>query len=283
MATTWNNTDFERLLSDRNYIAAYQYLKSSRLEEPRYSEYSGRIVSAVLLELSRTNKRDDPERQVFLRSILAWIFRDIPGLASIYREQVRIAQGANDPVSGVYQGLRTLNDVAAGRKSVSEGIEEAFGRIRDLADRASEEFRDRYDELVGRGRSGENRAGEGGEDSGATDRAGGEQSRDRDVVNQFLESAERGITEGLHQLGNFFEAARRTAENEEGGGDGSGTHRPDESGQSDQSSQSDSSVHVESENGESIRVDIVDGDEQDSRQQKKSSSKRSQREDGNQS
>lgn len=243
----WTSTEFERLLSDRNYIAAYQYLKNARVEEPKYSEFAGRLVNSVMIELSRTNRRDDAERQAFLRSIIAWVLRDIPGLAPLYREQVRLSQGGGDPMSDVYRGIRNLNDVASGRKSISDGIEEAVDQLRGLTGKAAEELRERYEELVGRNRGPSPSDSEHPAEGDESDRVAGDRSTgDRDVVNNFLESAERGITEGLHQLGNFFEAARRRAEEE-----------------SEQDSKSDSSrTEDASDSAGTIRVDIVPDDEE---------------------
>lgn len=223
-------------MRDRNYIAAYQYIKMTRPPEPEFSEHAGELASAIIAELGKTNKREEPDRVVFLRSILAWVFRDIPGLSTLYREQLRGSGGIGDPMSEVYRGVRNLNDMAYGRKSVSEGIEDAFSQIRENVERVADQVRDRYNEYS---------------------RGGGarrpEEAGDRpDPVNDLLRSAEKGITQGLKQVGEFFENARRAAEQERN------------AAQSE-----DSNVHAEDESGADIRVDIVDEDNESSGSGKK--------------
>ncbi|HUX14591.1 MAG TPA: hypothetical protein VMW87_16300 [Spirochaetia bacterium] len=233
MNQTWDKTHFERLVSERNYIAAYQYIRMIRPAEPVYSEYAGTLVGAVIEELGRVNKREQPDRVVYLRSILAWIFRDIPGLSSLYREQLRGTGGTGDPVSEVYRGVRNFNDMASGRKSFSEGFEDAFQQIRDNVERTAEQIRERYSEFSKPSDGGNRGRPEGAGNGGRPD-----------VVNEFLRSAEKGITEGLKQVGEFFENARRSAERDRQTGDPSGSR--------------DSDVHAEDESGTTIRVDIVD-------------------------
>ncbi len=220
-------------MRERNYIAAYQYIRMVRPAEPAYSEYAGTLVGAVIEELGRINKREQPDRVIYLRSILAWIFRDIPGLSALYREQLRGTSGGGDPVSEVYRGVRNFNDVASGRKSFSDGFEDAFQQIRDNVERTAEQIRERYSEFSKQS-NGENRSKAEGAGSGGRP----------DVVNDFLRSAEKGITEGLKQVGEFFEHARRSAEKDRQ------TRDP--------SSSQDTEVHAEDESGTTIRVDIVD-------------------------
>lgn len=166
-----------RLMSDRNYLGAQLYLKDAELDDDERNELLGMLASGVVDELSRT-RRDDRERIVYLRSVLAWILREVPGLGSMYREQLRQVSGSNDLLSQFTRGIRNFGDVAAGRKSVGEGFNEA-------ADDARRNFEDVTDRM---------RSGESG-----------------DQVSEFLSSAERGIRQGLDQLGAFFRAM-----NEEG-------------------------------------------------------------------
>ncbi len=237
MNQNWDKSHFERLVRERNYIAAYQYIKMTRPPEPEFSEHAGALASSIIEELARTNKREEADRVVFLRSILAWVFRDIPGLSTLYREQLRGAGSGGDPMSEVYRGVRNLNDMANGRKSVSEGIEDAFHQIRENVERVADQVRDRYNEYS-----------RGGGTHGA------EESGERpDPVNDLLRSAEKGITQGLKQVGEFFENARRAAEQERQ------TPRSE-----------DSDVQAEDESGANIRVDIVDEENESADSGKKS-------------
>lgn len=163
-----------RLISDRNYLGAQLYLREAELESEERNELLGMLATAVVDELSRT-RRDDRERIVYLRSVLAWILREVPGLGSMYREQLRGASGGGDVVSQFARGLRTFGDVAAGRTSVSDAADEARHNFED----ATERFRS------------------------------GESS---EQVNDFLSSAEKGIRDGLDQLGAFFQAMNEERE-----------------------------------------------------------------------
>lgn len=170
-----------RLITDKNYLGAQLYLKQAELETEERNELLGMLAASVVDELSRT-RREDRERIVYLRSVLAWILREIPGLGSLYREQLRGAVGGADLLSEMARGFRNFGDVASGRKSVGDGLNEA-------ADDARRNFEDTAERF---------RSGESG-----------------DRVNEFISGAEKGIRQGLDQLGEFF---RVMNEEREGGG-----------------------------------------------------------------
>lgn len=166
-----------RLIADRNYLGAQLYLREAELERDERNELLGMLATAVVDELSRT-RREDRERVVYLRSVLAWILREVPGLGSMYREQLRGATAGGDVVSQFARGMRTFGDVAAGRTSFSDAADEARHNFED----ATERFRS------------------------------GESS---EQVNDFLSSAEKGIRDGLDQLGAFFRAMNEDRESHE--------------------------------------------------------------------
>jgi len=172
-----------RLIEESNHLGAYLYLKDTELERGEYVELVGILAGAVVEELSRT-RRDDRERLHYLRSILAWILRDVPGLGSIYREQLRESRGGGGFLSSVTRGIRNAGDVSSGRKSVSEGFEDA-----------AEDVRRNFESAADAVKSGE---------------AGSQ-------LNEFLGSAETGIRQGLDQLGEFFKTL-----NEQSGSSDSG-------------------------------------------------------------
>jgi hypothetical protein len=171
-----------RLIGERNFLGAYLYLKDADLERDEFVELVGLVAGSVVDELSRT-RREDRERVYFLRSILAWILRDVPGLGSLYREQLREGRGGTDWLSSVGRGFRNARDVASGKKSVSEGIGEA-----------AEDARRGFEDATDAWKSGE---------------AG---SR----LTEFLGNAEAGIRQGLDQFGEFL----RTLNEQSAPGDG---------------------------------------------------------------
>ncbi len=167
-----------RLIEERNFLGAQLFLKEAEIGEDERSELLGVLATAVVDELSRT-RREDRERLAYLRSVLAWILREVPGLGGLYREQLREVSGSTDAFADLRRGLRSFGDMAAGRKSVSEGLSEA-----------SDEARRRFDDAAEQLRS-------------------GEPSED---VADFLSAAEKGIRGGLDQLSALFRAMNDEAE-----------------------------------------------------------------------
>jgi hypothetical protein len=172
-----------RLIENSNHLGAYLYLKDAGLEHEEYVELVGELAGAVVNELSGT-RREDKERIYFLRSILAWILRDVPGLGSLYREQLRESRsGAGAGLLGsVARGVRNAGDVATGKKSVSEGLQDAAEDVRQNMEDAADSVK-----------SGE---------AGAK-------------LNEFLNSAETGVRQGLDQLGDFFRTLNEQSDDTE--------------------------------------------------------------------
>ncbi|MGI9257152.1 MAG: hypothetical protein ACR2PY_09495 [Salinispira sp.] len=135
---------FENLLSSRNYIGAAQYLKELLSEEilkkADYSAHTGRIVEAVVGDLDSARSDANRERTVYLRSILSWLLKDYPNLSSIYREQLRNASGSADIFPEMVRGIRNVEDIISGRKTVREGIEDASEPLDNLSKQAGELF-----------------------------------------------------------------------------------------------------------------------------------------------
>lgn len=133
---------FQELLEDGNYLGAAQFLREQDMNASRRGAYMGQVVQQVINDLGRARSKNDRERVVFLRSALAWMLKDFPGLASVYREQLRLANGGNDLFPDFARGVRNMGDVISGRKTVQEGVEDAQEPLESLADKASDFFRD---------------------------------------------------------------------------------------------------------------------------------------------
>jgi hypothetical protein len=130
---------FSRLTREGNFLGAGMMLKHRTLSEEDEAERAGELAGAIVEELSSLDRRQDKERILYLRSILAWLFRDIPGLSSLYREQLQAAEGApTGPMSDLYRNLRNFADVASGRKKFSEGAEETAENMRRNFEQATE-------------------------------------------------------------------------------------------------------------------------------------------------
>lgn len=142
MTTEERMKRIQDMISDGNYVAAYTAIKESHMDDLDRTELTGKLVARIVDELSRCTRREDRERAVYLRTLLSWIFRDVPGLSTLYREQLRLAHRAEgDLASGIYRNFRTISDVAGGRKSVAEGFEETAEQIRAGFEEAAENLR----------------------------------------------------------------------------------------------------------------------------------------------
>lgn len=122
--------EFDRLTGRGNFLGAYEYLKNSDLDKQQKTINSSELAAQIVDKLSAT-PRTDKEGAAFLRSVLLYMFRDYPGLASIYREQLRFAHGSAEPYTGLLRGMKNVADVASGKKSVEEGLEDAGQDIRE--------------------------------------------------------------------------------------------------------------------------------------------------------
>ncbi|MFP4376292.1 MAG: hypothetical protein ACLFP4_04550 [Spirochaetales bacterium] len=175
-----------RLIGEKNYLGAQLFLKQAELDQQERNELLGLLAAAIVDELSAT-RREDRERVTYLRSVLSWVLREVPGLGSTYREQLRDREGRQDLLADLSRGLRNVGDVARGRKSFTEGVQDAADDVRRNFEDAGERVR----------------SGEAGE-----------------RTNEFFSNAERGIKEGLDQLGSLFRSMTEQME-----------RRPDREGQ----------------------------------------------------
>lgn len=129
----------ERLLREKNYVGAYLTLREERIDPRGRNEYTGRIVERVMAELS--SGTISPERAKYLHSVAGWIFRDVPGLASLYREQLRSPTTRTNLLGDLVDGVRGVGDVLSGKRSLPDEVDgvvqDAKERIADSVDRAA--------------------------------------------------------------------------------------------------------------------------------------------------
>lgn len=111
-------------LEDQNYVAACLFIKKEEVPADARDEISGEVAKRVVDSLATEKNK---EKITYLRSILVWLFKDIPGLASVYREQIRLSTDYPNMMRDFMRGVRTFADVATGGESESLGekIDEA--------------------------------------------------------------------------------------------------------------------------------------------------------------
>lgn len=193
------------LLNDKNFLGAAQYLRELDLEKAERSARMGGVVSHVIQDLGRARSGGDRERVVYLRSVLAWLLKEYPGLAPIYREQLRIATGGGDVFPEFARGMRNMQDVFTGKKTVQEGMEDAAEPMESFAEQAGEFIKDglnqfgsffsRMNQNMNRDRS-EN--GEHAKDSGTSGDREEDEARPVDIN---IEDADDPLPHDIHDAG----------------------------------------------------------------------------------
>ena len=113
-------------LEEQNYVAACLFLKNEELPDGLRYEATGEVAKRVIDDLASEKNK---EKMIYLRSILVWLFKDIPGLASVYREQLRLASDNPNIVRDFMRGVRTFTGAAT-----AGGSETLGDRVDDLAD-----------------------------------------------------------------------------------------------------------------------------------------------------
>ncbi len=135
-----NQERIENLMQQKNFLSAVLLLQESQLDTAVKHELLGRIAEQVVTEIDAT-RREQRERRVFLRSLLQMIFREVPGLAAVYRDQVRAVTGEGDPMQQMYKNVKNWSDVASGRKSVRDGMDDTAESVRQGFEEAGESVR----------------------------------------------------------------------------------------------------------------------------------------------
>ena len=127
--SAFDESRFDGLIRDENWLGAWTYLKTTVIDRTEEGIRIGILANGLQHALTDARHADDKEKMSYLRSLLAWMLRDYPGLASLYREQVR-----PNNLPGIPDGLqdiwRDFNDILAGRKTLDENFKE---RMRDAS------------------------------------------------------------------------------------------------------------------------------------------------------
>ena len=104
-------------LEDKNYVAACLYVKNEEIPDDTKYEITGEVATRVIDDLAVEKNK---EKILYLRSIMVWLLKDVPGLAAAYREQLRLASGSQRIMRDFLNGVRTFADVTTG--GVSESV-----------------------------------------------------------------------------------------------------------------------------------------------------------------
>lgn len=145
---------FASLLAEGNHLGAWVLIKQSGLDRTEEGILIGQLANGLISMIADARGHDNKEKQAYLRSLLSYMLKDWPGLASLYREQVRQALPSFVP-ENLQDLWQEFSDVMSGRKTLDESMrqrmEEAgqkareFGvdmdPLKDFARDAEREFR----------------------------------------------------------------------------------------------------------------------------------------------
>ncbi len=149
-------------LEDRNYIAASLFLKNEEIPDDTRYEITGEVAARVVLDLASEKNK---EKILYLRSILVWLFKEVPGLAPVYREQLRLASGNLSPMRDFLRGVRNFADVTTGGTSeevadnlrpevIQEKVKDFFSQAGVDIDDGIRKAQSFFDSLAGRRQGG---------------------------------------------------------------------------------------------------------------------------------
>ena len=128
-------SEFDKNIAEANYLAAYAFAQSQGRDKQAQAANIGKLAQALVKQLSADRAKDDKEQLMFHRSLLSYVLRDFPGLASLYREQIRSVGPGLVPES--MQDLwRDFNDIISGRKSLDEELRQRFDEVKHRAQEA---------------------------------------------------------------------------------------------------------------------------------------------------
>lgn len=117
----------EGYLEDKNYLAACLFLKNEEAPDDARYELTGEVAKFVVNDLAAERNK---EKILYLRSVLVWLFKDVPGLASVYREQLRLASGGGNPIRDFVRGVRTFTEFGSGGESFEEKVDDVADNLR---------------------------------------------------------------------------------------------------------------------------------------------------------
>jgi hypothetical protein len=192
MMAELNLSTFKRLVSEKNFLAAYMLVKESTMQREESLEHTGNLVKAIIDEMAERGARGD--KNVFYRSLLLFIFEDIPAFGRIYARQLRLLEESKSSFD-VLKNIRAIIDASNDKEELKAKIEETLSGIKEKIEDTTQDIRD-----------------------------GTAQQKMED----FFYVAGEGIKEGLRQFASFMKSMTPSTGGEETGGEASGEKKEDD-------------------------------------------------------
>ncbi|MEW5815810.1 MAG: hypothetical protein AB1798_10515 [Spirochaetota bacterium] len=174
------SSDIEALIDGGNYLAAYLKIKNLPEDDPKKDELAGRVVMKIVEDLGNAQKKDAEEKVFYLRSLLIWIFKDVPGLSLIYRDQLKSSRKSSQPVLDFFNTLKEIGERPLQPQDVAQKIEETVLNIKQNIDDAAQRLNN--DEV-------------------------------REQVRDLFTLAETGVREGLKQVSDIIDMIAKNQRN----------------------------------------------------------------------
>ncbi len=170
MNTEARNAYFEKLMNEGNYIGAYHFVRNSTLGDIQVVEYTGVVIQRLVEELSA--QAGNKEKQVYYRSLLIWILQDTPGLARIYKEQMRAVFGSKDSAWNMFGKMHDFASTGASGQEFTDRVKRTAETIKEQVEAAAEKIKE---------------------------------GKTEEVVKDFFSFAEKGVKEGMKQFSSVLE------------------------------------------------------------------------------
>lgn len=154
------------LIADKNYLSAGLHIVEMQNKDLQ-KDLLGKTANAIVAELESLPWRQNKERVYYLRSLLAWIMKEIPGLSHLYREQLKHATGHS-----------AISDIIKKTANIPTNPEEAVDAVRDTMEQLKSNIDDTTDAISS--------------------------SDLKSTGDKFIKQAEKGIIDGLDQFSNFL-------------------------------------------------------------------------------
>ena len=161
---------FLKYLDEENYIAAYSNLRESGLNKMDRNELAGLYVKDILEKMDALPVRGASEKKAALRSFLLWVFRDYPGLANLYKGQLR---GHLSDRKNFISFIGDMKDPDTAKERIGEEVNNFFDGVKQNLDDSADDIKN---------------------------------GRAQDKVKDFIDQAESNVKEGLKNIADIFDS-----------------------------------------------------------------------------
>ncbi len=167
------------MINNGNYLGAGRRILNLHEGEPERDDLLGEMAMAAVDELNNLSPRSNGEKIYYLRSVLAWIFREVPGLSFLYRDQLKYS---NPGIESVFDFFKKRTHFPSSPEDAVETVKETVENIKQTVDDASEKI---------------------------------SKEDIRKTTDDILQQAEKGIKDGVNMVSDFLKSMDKKEGDEE--------------------------------------------------------------------